>query len=932
MTADLAHAEGQARYRNGDLSGARACFEAALAQDAGHSSTHHDLGFLLRQLGESTGAARHVRTALAIAPDLAVGWTTAGLLDGDAGTFGSARRAIDRARLIVPTEPTSLIARADLAENDECPAFAAALDGALRRPGLSDRLRARLLHCLGRMLDRAGDVDRAFDAVTAAHALRRRVEAYDAAEDTAFFASIAQTCSAAWWLRPQNLRNDGARPVFIVGMPRSGTTLLEQMLSRHPALAAGGESLALQSILFRELPQRLGGEFPDCLGAATPADWAWAAERYLASTAERRGQSAVFTDKLPANFLLVGPILKMFPGARVLNLMRDPLDTCLSCYLTDFAHGHSYAATLDDLGHHYGLYRALMAHWHGLGDRRLLDVSYERLVLDPESTLRDVLDRCGLDWHPDCLNFTRSAHPANTAAWKRVRGPIDRGRVGNWRRYGHRLGRLAARLASPGGAPADLARRSLLWEPARPTDLMTVAATALTQGDRRGGAHHLARVRASAANDARTLSSAAGLADRAGLADPARGLLVAAVRAAPGVAAVWINLAVAEGRRGTVADAVAALRRSLALAPDVPEAWSNIGNFHTATSLDAAVRAHHRATMIAPGDPGLHGNRARALLRTAAGGPSAARALRRALALQPAIPGHELVLHHLIAAKGGATMAIANLDRLRCGWPLDGEVHYERGCALRDAGRDAEASAALRRAVMLAPEVTAWRHVLDSIETRASRAAPVDYVRELFDQYADRFDSHLTDGLRYRTPTALAGAISRTRPTARRFERVLDLGCGTGLMGAALRQRVALGHLTGVDVSGGMLAKLIEKGGYDAAVEADIDGFLERDQARYDLIVAADVLVYFGALERVLAGARRVLAPGGVMAVSVEQADGSAPYALGRQGRYAHRRDYVEVVAATAGLRVLSCQAAELRDEGRRPVIGLLFVLATESA
>ena len=240
--------------------------------------------------------------------------------------------------------------------------------------------------------------------------------------------------------------------------------------------------------------------------------------------------------------------------------------------------------------------------------------------------------------------------------------------------------------------------------------------------------------------------------------------------------------------------------------------------------------------------------------------------------------------------------------------------------------------AALRRAVVLAPEFTAWRHVLDSIENRASRSAPVDYVRELFDQYADRFDSHLTDGLRYRTPTALAEAIARTRPATARFDRALDLGCGTGLMGTALRQRVDLGHLTGVDVSGGMLAMLIDKGGYDAAVEADIHGFLERDETRYDLIVAADVLVYVGALTRVLSGSRRVLAPDGIVAISVERADGPEPYTLGRQGRYAHRRDYVEAAAAESGLSVVSCEAAELRDEGQKPVVGLLFILAAKPA
>src|SRR5690606_30565328 len=150
-------------------------------------------------------------------------------------------------------------------------------------------MRARLLHARGRLLDRIGDVDGAFAAVAAAHAMRRPTRPYDRAEDRAFFTAITATCDAEWWARPGNADDPGIRPIFIVGMPRSGTTLLEQMLSRHPAITAGGEMLALQTVLFTELPQRLGRAFPDCLAAAGPADWAWAAARYRTVTAARVG-------------------------------------------------------------------------------------------------------------------------------------------------------------------------------------------------------------------------------------------------------------------------------------------------------------------------------------------------------------------------------------------------------------------------------------------------------------------------------------------------------------------------------------------------------------------------------------------------------------------------------------------------------------------
>lgn len=929
MSVTLHHAEAQRRFRGGDLHGARALFRAALDEDPGHPASHHDLGFLLRQLGDRSGADHHVRASLALAPDLAVGWTTVGLLAGDAGAFAPARRSIRRARLIAPAEPSSLIALAELAEDDECRAFADRLAAALRAPEVPPTTRARLLHARGRLLERAGDADGAFEAVTAAHALRRPGRPYDRAEDSAFFAAISATCDAAWWRRPGNRNDPGIRPIFIVGMPRSGTTLLEQMLSRHPGIAAGGETLALHTVLLADLPQRLGRAFPDCLAAAGPDDWAWAAGRYRTATAARVGGAVVFTDKLPANFLLVGPILKMFPEARILHSVRDPLDTCVSCYFTDFAHGQSFAGELGDLGHHHRLYRSLMRHWRALADAplfeaRLLDVGHEALVADPEPVLRRVVERCGLGWDPACLDFAAAAHPANTAAWQRVRAPLDGSRGGRWRRYQHRLGRLAGGLA---GAPADATRRALAWEPGLRAECAALARVALDGGDLVAARRRIARLRPLLAGAPQALARAAALAERAEDWGLMRRLLSAAAGAAPGVAAIHTNLAVAHGREGDAGSAATALRRALALWPQAPEAWSNLGNFLTASDLAAAAAAHDRATRIVPADPGLHANRGLALMRTAGGARRAEQALRRALALEPAGLGHGLTLCHLAGSAGDTAAALTLLDRLACAHPGDQEVQYERGCALRDAGRDAEAITALRRAVVLAPELTALRHVLDALTGRPSRAAPVDYVRDLFDEYADRFDQHLTERLRYRTPAALAEAVARARPGLAGFGRALDLGCGTGLMGAALRERFAVGHLTGVDISGGMLARLQQKGGYDATAEADIEGYLERSEERYDLILAADVLVYFGALERFLAGAAQALADGGTLAISVERG-GEQPFALGRQGRYAHRRDYVEAAAAAVRLRVLLCEEAAIRDEGREPVIGLLLVLA----
>lgn len=918
-----AHAQAQALYRAGDLAGAKALFEVALTENPDHSDLHHDFGALLRQLGDRRTADRHVRLSLALAPAAPLGWTTTGLLAGDAGAFGHARRAIDRARLIAPHDPISLLARADIADRDECPAYADRLRATLARRDLADRLRARLLHALGRLLDRIDEVDGAFGAISAAQAIRRRARPYDPAADSAFFASLTATCDRDWWSRPGSAAGADVRPVFIVGMPRSGTTLVEQMLSRHPDIDAGGESLALQTVLAAELPRRIDAEFPDCLAAAGPADWAWAADRYLALTADRRRGAAVVTDKLPANFLLVGPILKMFPDARILHMVRDPLDNGLSCFMTDFAHGQTYATDLGFIAHHFRLYRGLMAHWHGFGDPRLRAVPYERLVTDPETELRGALAHCGLDWHPDCLAFGQSGHASNTASWQRVRGALDPRRVGQWRRYGHRLGRLAGRLAGSGD-PVSVLRRTLAWEPGLAPETLALARTEPPGGDAAG--RIFARIAVLAGRDIGMLSAAAEAAGHAVAPATALNLLTAAARIAPALPAVHLNLAVAHGRVGEPANARNSLRRAIALSPSLPEGWSNLGNLVSATDLPAALSAHRRAIAVSPGDPGLHSNRGYAQRRAPGVPEPSRRSFRRALLLEPANRGFGMSLHKAEIDGRSEAVGLTLLAWLQAAHPLDAVIRYEHGCALRAAGRDAEAVSELRRAVLLEPQHSPWRHVLDAMTGHSGRTVSASYARELFNQYADSFDTHLIEHLHYRTPEILTEAIARLRPGTVSLGRVLDLGCGTGLMGAALRARFAVGHLTGVDISGAMLARLREKGGYDEAVEAEVHDFLERGEGQYDLIAAADVLVYLGALDAFMSAAGRALAPGGVIALSVEQGDGPR-FELRRSGRYVHRRDYIEEVAAAAGLRLAQCDTVTLREEDGLPVNGLIAVL-----
>jgi predicted TPR repeat methyltransferase len=251
-------------------------------------------------------------------------------------------------------------------------------------------------------------------------------------------------------------------------------------------------------------------------------------------------------------------------------------------------------------------------------------------------------------------------------------------------------------------------------------------------------------------------------------------------------------------------------------------------------------------------------------------------------------------------------------------------AHHYRANTLRALGRNEEAIDAYGQALALGADAQQVSFALAALGVGvAPEASPAGYVRELFDQYAGHFDEHLVERLGYRTPSLLDAAIARVADV--RTARVLDLGCGTGLMGQYLRPRA--GRLVGVDLSGRMLDKARERGIYDELECRGIDEYLAAQAAAsFDLVAAADVLVYFGELAPLFGQVRRALAPGGWFCFSVE-ASTDADFALRPSNRYAHSLAYLRRMADAAGFAVCVEESAPLRTEHGAPVDGFLLVL-----
>ncbi len=237
------------------------------------------------------------------------------------------------------------------------------------------------------------------------------------------------------------------RPVFIVGMPRSGTSLVEQILDSHPDIHGAGE-LTTVSYLATSLPRRLKTEatYPYCLTTLGQETADALASQYLELLTELSPDARRVTDKLPGNFMFLGFIEQIFPGARVIHCRRDPMDTCLSCYFLDFTMPMPYSYKLNDLGVYYRGYERLMAHWRQVINLPLYEVQYENLIDNPEKISRELVAFCGLEWDERCLRFHESKRVVATASYDQVRQPIYKKSVARWKHYERHLGPLKEAL------------------------------------------------------------------------------------------------------------------------------------------------------------------------------------------------------------------------------------------------------------------------------------------------------------------------------------------------------------------------------------------------------------------------------------------------------------------------------------------------------
>jgi tetratricopeptide (TPR) repeat protein len=432
---------------------------------------YHNLGVVQRELGRYLDSAASLQQALALMPNYADGLFNLGLTEINLNQIDAALEHFHAALRINPQHTYALVAlgnthassgrfvdaenfynRALQFEPGNLAAWSAIpeirtmsladrewlkVSEKIAAQNLSPRERSRLHFALGKYFNDIKEFDTAFSHYHRANELSKLVEVpYNPVAETTRVERLRATFSPSRAAQHHPTASTSERPVFILGMPRSGTSLVEQIVASHPNVVGAGELNFWHNALHQFMPAQP-------LQALDPALVSGLADAYSAVLDNLSRHAQHIVDKAPHNFMAIGLIHAVFPKARFIHLQRNPIDTCLSIYFQDFASSFSFANDLHNLAHYYQEYVRIMAHWRSIiPASQFLDVSYDALVADQEAGSRKIIEFLGLAWSPRCLEFQKAERAVKTASQWQVRQPMYKTSVERWRKYERHLGPL----------------------------------------------------------------------------------------------------------------------------------------------------------------------------------------------------------------------------------------------------------------------------------------------------------------------------------------------------------------------------------------------------------------------------------------------------------------------------------------------------------
>ncbi|HEX3845563.1 MAG TPA: sulfotransferase [Steroidobacteraceae bacterium] len=443
--------------RLGRAAEADAVIESAVRCPAGTGDAYNSLAHVALALGSHEHANVLYRRAVELGPNVSRHWFNLASSERSFGRLADAEAACDRAIALDSREYRGYLLRSELRTQTTAANHVEKLRHVLARSDLDDGARVLLGYALGKELDDLGQYEEAFKWFGLAASARRRQLAYDVALDERKIQHIIAAFPHGAG-RPGNGRDDSSRFVFIVGLPRSGTTLLERILTGLPGVRSNGETENFERALTASAPaQRTTADrgARDVFARAATLDWDAVAAVY-ARLADAAGVGNAVIEKLPLNYLYLGAIHRALPQARLVLISRSPIDVCFAMYRTLFGDAYPFTYHFEDLARYYAAYSKLIAHWREAFGEAIHEVRYEELVSDPVHTAAALAGACGLEWRDSAVEVERNGSVCLTQSAAQVRRPIYRSSTGRWRDYHTQLEPLIAELRRRGVGLGEL--------------------------------------------------------------------------------------------------------------------------------------------------------------------------------------------------------------------------------------------------------------------------------------------------------------------------------------------------------------------------------------------------------------------------------------------------------------------------------------------
>ncbi len=444
-----------------------ACFDRAIALEPSRFRAHFQRAATLARASFTPEAVAAYRHCLELRPTHAGAMLGLGHVLKAAGDFAGAVSSYEESRRRAPESGETYWSLANLKTYRFDDDTVAEMEKRMAADGISAQSQVNFLFALGKAYEDRGDHQRAWQRYRQGNELQRSQVSYDPVQTESLNDRILATFDAEFLASRRDAGDPDPAPIFILGLPRSGSTLLEQVLASHSAVEGTAELPYVGRLATSLGRHRAPGiRYPEVVREIDPARLAALGAEYLAlARMHRRTDAPRFIDKMPNNFPNIGLIALMLPNARIVDARRNPLDACLSCYRQLFAKGQNFTYDLTEIGEYYLQYQRMMDHWHAVMPGRVLTVQYEEVVSDFETQARRLLEFCGLPWEDACLRFYESERPVRTPSAEQVRQPIYDRSVGHWRHYEGHLGELIdviapirdryRRYEAAGRAPAE---------------------------------------------------------------------------------------------------------------------------------------------------------------------------------------------------------------------------------------------------------------------------------------------------------------------------------------------------------------------------------------------------------------------------------------------------------------------------------------------